>query len=599
MRTESCSPRTPQPARSAAASGGDPVEAPWARPDRRGRWLPAGMSRRGGSPQRVGAGTSCASARLAICRHQDESPGRRAAPGRPPQRRAGPLAAPASPPGPRGGNRRARERLPPRHRSVGQAPPVGCRPIPAFPAGAQSSSLLVEIPADEDDRVGQRADAGNVDGDHIARPEAERLVRHDARARQQHRADREGERSHQPTGEVLEPTGDARGAGGPLEFDSLPAPDAEGDVEWRVRGYPSGHDGWSEGARPVVNLRLWQIEGILSLDGAAAHVVAHHVAEDLTRGIEDQAELGLRDVPGGVGADADRLSVADHALRRGLEDQLGAPSHIDPVVHTALGRLLDPTDAAPLVGHAGTPHLLRVHRWQQTAVEICRCTSGLDSRPRLIERQAQQVVQADQQRSVPLLRADRPAGLTADIESDKLHSRGWVQSRGDTPRGPRGVQCDSRATAGPVAPTRKSRSAPVSACCTWSTYKRSQPRFGEANAPTTVGAGMRRISSSSGTSSCSRRRGTSSRIGSPSSTTASTPPSAASGATCSTTVPYAVPLILPSQTRTMSRTPNSSIFRGSGRFATSGMPGYPFGPQPRSTSTESGVTGRAGSSMRA
>ena len=48
---------------------------------------------------------------------------------------------------------------------------------------------------------------------------------------------------------------------------------------------------------------------------------------------------------------------------------------------------------------------------------------------------------------------------------------------------------------------------------------------------------------------------------------------AASGATCSTTVPYAVPLIRPSQTRTMSRTPRASSLGGNGRFATSGIPG--------------------------
>ena len=48
---------------------------------------------------------------------------------------------------------------------------------------------------------------------------------------------------------------------------------------------------------------------------------------------------------------------------------------------------------------------------------------------------------------------------------------------------------------------------------------------------------------------------------------------AASGATWSTTVPYAVPLIRPSQTRTMSRTPWRSIFFGRGRLATSGIPG--------------------------
>ena len=51
--------------------------------------------------------------------------------------------------------------------------------------------------------------------------------------------------------------------------------------------------------------------------------------------------------------------------------------------------------------------------------------------------------------------------------------------------------------------------------------------------------------------------------------------------------------------RTMSRTPCSSSLRGSGMLPTSGMPGYPFGPQPRSTSTESAVTSRSGSSMRA
>ena len=42
---------------------------------------------------------------------------------------------------------------------------------------------------------------------------------------------------------------------------------------------------------------------------------------------------------------------------------------------------------------------------------------------------------------------------------------------------------------------------------------------------------------------------------SPVRTRPSGPPAAASGATCRTTVPYAVPLIRPSQIRTMSRTP--------------------------------------------
>jgi hypothetical protein len=71
----------------------------------------------------------------------------------------------------------------------------------------------------------------------------------------------------------------------------------------------------------------------------------------------------------------------------------------------------------------------------------------------------------------------------------------------------------------------------------------------------------------------SRRAGTSSTIGSPVRTSASGPPAAASGATCRTTVPYAVPLIRASLMRTMSRTPAASSLAGSGRLPTSGMPG--------------------------
>jgi hypothetical protein len=46
--------------------------------------------------------------------------------------------------------------------------------------------------------MGECANAGTVDGDDVARPEGKRLVRHDARAREQHRADPEGERGSSP-----------------------------------------------------------------------------------------------------------------------------------------------------------------------------------------------------------------------------------------------------------------------------------------------------------------------------------------------------------------------------------------------------------------
>ena len=54
-----------------------------------------------------------------------------------------------------------------------------------------------------------------------------------------------------------------------------------------------------------------------------------------------------------------------------------------------------------------------------------------------------------------------------------------------------------------------------------------------------------------------------------------------------------------SEMRTMSRTPCASSFFGIGSMPHSGMPGPPSGPACCSTSTESAVTGSAGSSIRA
>ena len=70
-----------------------------------------------------------------------------------------------------------------------------------------------------------------------------------------------------------------------------------------------------------------------------------------------------------------------------------------------------------------------------------------------------------------------------------------------------------------------------------------------------------------------RRFGTSSSMKSPLRTAASGPPAAASGAVCSTTVPYAVPLMRASLMRTMSVMPFFSTLGGSGMLPTSAMPG--------------------------
>ncbi|MCY1457133.1 hypothetical protein D9M71_743960 [compost metagenome] len=84
---------------------------------------------------------------------------------------------------------------------------------------------------------------------------------------------------------------------------------------------------------------------------------------------------------------------------------------------------------------------------------------------------------------------------------------------------------------------------------------------------------MRAASSASGISRCNRPLAQSSSIQSPSFTAAKGPPAAASGATCSTTVPYAVPLMRASEMRTMSVTPWASSLAGKPMLPTSAMPG--------------------------
>lgn len=66
-------------------------------------------------------------------------------------------------------------------------------------------------------------------------------------------------------------------------------------------------------------------ERILALDGAAAHVVAGHMAEDLAGAVVHQPELGLGHVPAVVGTDAHGVLVGNDPLppRRAARD--GAP----------------------------------------------------------------------------------------------------------------------------------------------------------------------------------------------------------------------------------------------------------------------------------
>jgi hypothetical protein len=56
-----------------------------------------------------------------------------------------------------------------------------------------------------------------------------------------------------------------------------------------------------------------------------------------------------------------------------------------------------------------------------------------------------------------------------------------------------------------------------------------------------------------------------------------------------------VPLIRPSQMRTMSRTPSASNFFGNGMVETSDIRGSPYAPQPRGVSTVFASTSSGGS----
>ena len=126
--------------------------------------------------------------------------------------------------------------------------------------------------------------------------------------------------------------------------------------------------------------------------------------------LSTRPKLGLRDVQGESTRTPTGSSVADDPPRRGLEKDLRALGQIDPLVDVALGGLLDPSVAAPLVRHTGGPDLLRLNRCEQGTTEVGGRRGGLHRGPRLVERDPQQVVEADRQQRVRVSGADTPNG---------------------------------------------------------------------------------------------------------------------------------------------------------------------------------------------
>ena len=121
----------------------------------------------------------------------------------------------------------------------------------------------------------------------------------------------------------------------------------------------------AQGAAIVVELGLRQIERILALDVAGAHVVADGEPDQLSLRRNDQRQFRLGNRPFRVAADADRLAGTGDAPRHGLEEQLRPRRRIHPVVvRGARFRFLHAGHLAPLVRHPRRPDFLMVERRQ-------------------------------------------------------------------------------------------------------------------------------------------------------------------------------------------------------------------------------------------
>src|SRR5690349_18061525 len=184
-----------------------------------------------------------------------------------------------------------------------------------------------------DDVGSQRADTRHGYRDDVAVRQAERRGRHQAGTGRQHYAVGMDVGSHQVAGEIVELAVQRGRTGLAVPGDRAVAPDRQLDGQTvGVGDLPGGADRRTERAAAQVDLRLRQVERVLALDRPGRHVVAHGVAGDLAEAVDDQGDLGFRDVDHRVGTYRYRLSVADHPPGRRLEEQLGPFGVIDLLV---------------------------------------------------------------------------------------------------------------------------------------------------------------------------------------------------------------------------------------------------------------------------
>src|SRR5690606_30193652 len=137
-----------------------------------------------------------------------------------------------------------------------------------------SSRLLgVQAASYHDDAVGQGSDPVDLDPDDVARSEGEVGAGDDAGADEQDGAGREVQGEHEPLREVVEITGELARRRGPGERRAAVALDGDPDGPGAGRSGPDGDDLGPERARAAVDLGLGEVQRVVALDRAAAHVV--------------------------------------------------------------------------------------------------------------------------------------------------------------------------------------------------------------------------------------------------------------------------------------------------------------------------------------
>jgi len=123
----------------------------------------------------------------------------------------------------------------------------------------------------------------------------------------------------------------------------------------------AGEDPRAEGAGPVIDFGLRQVEEIGTFDVAGADIITDGDADDLAAGVEDEGEFGFGHGPLGVGSQADGFVGGGDFVGLGFKEEFGSIGFVDAVVGGGVvGGFGDAGGAASEVGDAGGPDFLAI-----------------------------------------------------------------------------------------------------------------------------------------------------------------------------------------------------------------------------------------------